>query len=639
MTNSGSFSLNILRWILSLSLLTPSLALAKPVQVTGSVDRNEMGVGDTFTFTIEVASESSLNIADPSLPNLSANGFELINQWSGVESRSTYANGTFEVVQSRNFNYMLSASKAGTFKIPSIAVVVEGKPYQTQPITLRVLEGRAAPPQAKQDQTPGTFEDVEDIFNQLLQRRLGRGGGGGTRTQPVNPEEAFFIQVDVDKTKAYAGEQVTASWYLYTRGQIHDIDTLKYPSLNGFWKEEIELATRLNFQQEVVNGIVYQKALLASYALFPIKAGNSTVDSYKAKCTVTVPSNFGFSRPYQFTKVSKPIQIQVQDVPKDNRPANYTGAVGQFTAKASVAETTVAAHQPLSYKIRFEGRGNAKLIDLPALDLPAGIEIYDTKNEAKFFREGTSYKEFELVLIPRQAGQVVLPAITFSAFEPGSGKFYPVSTQSVTLNVLPGVAPQAGASTPMADGGKAQNKSSDPSLPPLAMSWEAGTSVSVLPRWVMWTFLYVLVLAGLAWRLISSAELFRRRQDMLKLVNKRLESINVCADKGDWRGVGVQGTNLLYFVLGQLSEQGGAGQEISKLLLDLPPSVRRELTDPATKLLQILELLSFAPENLVGERKEKKALKALLKELSSLSLRAAAMASQKPEDEKVEGPA
>src|SRR5262249_33397605 len=155
-------------------------------------------------------------------------------------------------------------------------------------------------------------------------------------------------------------------------------------------------------------GIVYQKALLASYALFPIKEGTSTIDPYRAKCTVSVPAAFGFSRPYVFTKASRPVPIQVLEIPTANRPANFTGAVRKFTAQARTDQTTVVAHQPLSIKLRFEGRGNAKLIDLPALSLPPSFEIYDTKNDSKFFKDGTSYKEFELVLIPREAGDMTL---------------------------------------------------------------------------------------------------------------------------------------------------------------------------------------------------------------------------------------
>src|SRR5690606_35963704 len=144
-------------------------------------------------------------------------------------------------------------------------------------------------------------------------------------------------------------------------------------------------ATQLNFQQEIVNGIPYKKALLASYALFPLKAGKAVVDSYKAKCTVVTPSNFGFGRPYQFTKSSKPVDIKVKDIPTEGRPENYSGAVGNFQVRTEVDQKTVPVNQPVTLKLIFEGEGNAKLIDLPALPLPPSLELYDTQADSKFF--------------------------------------------------------------------------------------------------------------------------------------------------------------------------------------------------------------------------------------------------------------
>lgn len=601
-------------WLWSI-LLWAVAVHAKPVQVTSSVDRNEMGVGDTFTYSIEVSSDDSVNATEPKLPPL--NGFELINTWQGVESRSSFTNGTFEVVQSRTFNYMLAVNKAGTFTLGPATVIVDGKSYATQAIRIKVLEGRAAPPQA-QNPPDEELEDMDDIFNQLLRRRF----GNNPRGTPVNPEDAFFIQVEVDKEKAYVGEQVTASWYLYSRGQIHDIDTLKYPSLTGFWKEEIELATRLNFQQAILNGIVYQKALLASYALFPIKAGAVKVDPYRAKCTVTVPAAFGFSRPYQFTKASRELIVQTSDVPTDQRPANFTGAVGRFQARASLAQTTVVANQPLSLKVKFEGRGNAKLIDLPRINLPSGIEIYDTKSESKFFKEGTSYKEFELVLVPRQAGQITLPPFEISAFDPATAKFYVVATEAIVLNVLPGSGPQPVTGAAPTAKSEVETEAKGPALPALSQEMESSHWSLPLPKSWLWAVIYGLVLAVLAWRLMSEGDFFRRRKDLKRLLSARMNRIHGLIQRGAWREVGAQGTNLIYFMMGEISGSRGASLEFSKLMAEAPPSVRHELAEPVQQLLQKLELLSFAPEKLVGAAKDKPQLKELVHQMDAVLRRA-----------------
>ena len=102
--------------------------------------------------------------------------------------------------------------------------------------------------------------------------------------------------------------------------------------------------------------------------------------------------------------------------------------------------------------------------------------------------------------------------------------------------------------------------------------------------------------------------LFQKGKDIARIIKVRSDRIHKMADKGDWRGVGVEGTNLVYFILGEVSEKGGGGEELEKLLLQAPPSVRREMEDPVRKLMASLEALGFAPEEMIGDFKSKKKL-------------------------------
>lgn len=611
-------------------LTSVSAVHATNIQVTSSVDRNELAVGESFTFTVKISSDTGLTSSDPKLPDLSQ--FELMQSWQGSESQSTFQNGVFQVLHSREYNYMFSAIQAGTFTINPASVQVDGKTYSTQPIKMRVLEGgqgRSLTKRGKNQAQPQPDEEdpmneVEDMFNRLLQRRLGGGGNGNPafRGQPTNPDESFFIQVEVDKKKAYVGEQVTASWYLYTRGQVQDIDTLKYPNLTGFWKEEIELATRLNFNQAVVNGIVYQKALLASYALFPIKAGSVNIDPYTAKCTISIPAAFGFSRPFQLTKSSNQITVQVTDIPKDNRPANFTGAVGKFQATARVDQSTAVTNQPMTVKIKYEGRGNAKLLDLPKLNLPATVEVYDTKNQAKFFREGTSYKEFELILVPRAEGMVTIPPISLSAFDPESGRFYEVATEPLNIQVLKGT--QSPTNKIAESGGQPSAKAQEPQgprLPEPSLAWESHSPLIAWP-WLSWGVTYIGIASLLAWRGLMVGGFIRRRRDLKKILRSKMNSMKSEIGRGDWRKFGVKGTNLTYFILGQISGQGGASEELKKVLDAAPSSLRRELGPAFEKILERLQVLSFAPEGLTESLRDRKSLEKLAAELDQLLSRA-----------------
>lgn len=625
--------------------------------VQSSVDRNEMAVGDSFTVTVSVNSTEDLDIQEPRVPNLGE--FDLINNWSSTAVAQklvqTSKGMQFETQRRKEFHFMLSPKQAGTLSVSSFEVVVDGKVYRTQPIIVKVgqvgsnkgsVKGRQQQPGGATPRMPHGFDDQmddmdqaeEEIFNQLLQQRQrllqqmqqqGAGGGGGGnyppdnygsaaasgmdhpafRSLPTNPNEAFFISVEVDKTEAYEGEQVTVNWYIYTRGQMETLDRLKFPDLRGFWKEIIEEVPAIQFSEEIVNGVPWKKALLASHALFPIKAGTATIDEYKIKSRVRLPQQ-GWAytgKPYEYTKSSARVPIKVKPLPLDGRPSDFSGAVGQFEIHASVENTTVPVNQPFSLKVRFEGAGNAKLIDLPPLNLPSGLEQYDSKSDAKFFKNGRSYKEFEVLVIPRQEGDVTLPALSVSMFDPATSKYYTRKTQPITLKVVNNPNAPVGSSQRLSDAGKPSAPTAAQStnrLPDVIMAWQPSVQASVLYRPWLWAVIFLGVIAALLVKAQREFGWGRRQRTLKELVNKRYKIVDAAVSKGEVRKVGVEMTNIFYLVMGNVSGEGGASLKIEDLLEMIPPSLRREHGAEITKSFEVFQTMSFAPEEMLGSLKD-----------------------------------
>jgi hypothetical protein len=620
------------------TVFLPGLAWAN-TEVSATVDRNAMSPQDTLVFTINIDSGDEIDAGEPTLPNLT--DFEVLNRWTSQEARAMFVTTPkgpqFKTVRSSKYNYMLQPRREGQLTIGAAEVVVDGKAFRTKPITVRVGQGlgggvaqpRGAPP-AGIVPPPGFGDDEEDdLFSQLLRRHMPP--SGGSRTLPINPNEAFFVQVETDKTDVFVNEQVTVSWYLYTRGQIRDLDTLKYPALKGFWKEDIEIATHLNFTQEVVNGIPYKKALLASFALFPIKDGKSEIDSYTAKCSVITADDpfgaFGNSKVYTFTKSSQPVKINVRPLPSEGRPADFTGAVGDFQVSTRVDDRNIVAHQPFTFRVRFEGQGNAKLIEIPPFQVPDGMELYETQNDAKFFRTGTSYKEFQILLIPRRDGEFVLPPISASIFDPKQKKYVTKTTEPVRIRVNPGQAPTSDKSQSLSIEGesKKEKKPAVPFEPRLDMEWRSGSKVTSAQEVAGYALGFGLVGLTLLWRARVEFGWGQKKKDLTRRLKARMKRVHQLIDKGDWRAVGVEMTNAVYFILGEISGEGGANVELEKLLLKAPPSVRRELAEPLQKQMEVFQILSFAPEAAVGKLKEPAELKRVVGEMEALIEKAVAL--------------
>lgn len=643
MTKIGNF-------LFFLSFLFFALVAKANTTVHSSVDANEVGLGESFTVTVAVVSDEDVNIQDPRVPEL--DGFNLLNssQSTAVAQKlvNTPSGMQFETQRRKEFHYMLTPTRAGTLSVSAFEVVVSGKVFRTQPIVIKVGNQPSGRTKKRPSQRPGLpgFDDPfdsmdqeeEDIFNQLLRQRqrllqqqmqqlqqmppdenepspMGPNGmpDAAFRSLPTNPNEAFFISLEVDKTEVYEGEQVTVNWYIYTRGQMETLDRLKFPSLKGFWKEIIEEVPSIQFYQEVVNGIPWKKALLASHALFPIKAGTSYIDEYKIKSRVRVAAQgLGgfFGRPYEFTKSSARVPIKVKPLPTEGRPADFTGAVGQFEVHASIENKSVPVNQPLSLKVRFEGAGNAKMIDLPAINWPAGLEQYDTKTESKFFKNGRSFKEFEVLLIPRQEGNMTIPGLSVSMFDPQTKKYYTRTTQPIELKVVNNPNAPVGSSSRLSESGKSaapavvENK-----LPEPIMVWAPATEASVLYRPWMWALIYGGVSLVLLWKSQREFGWGRRRRSLKDLINKRYKLVDQALHKGDYRKVGVEMTNIIYLTLGEVTGEGGAAQEIERLIGLLPPSLRRDHGDEIAKTFEIFQTLSFAPEEMLGSLKDSSTMK------------------------------
>lgn len=619
---------------LLLGLMTPQFAFAK-VSVTATVDRNEVSPGEAFTLQVAVESDESKQMDEPSLPVI--NNVALLHTWVSSQSKSSVVSTgqgiDFKTIRSKVFNYQFSPSNEGKVLIEPITVSVDGKAYTTQPITIAVTQSGGANPRAQAQRGQPSrrpmdprweedpIDDLEERFNQLLNRQFGGGGlpgmpgggQGGFMTQPRNANEAFMILAEVDKTTAFKGEQITAAWYLYTTGRVRDIDTLKYPSLQGFWKEDIQISTQLNFEPVVVNGVQYNRALLASYALFPIEVGKAVIDPYQAKATII--GGFGFGQGFQATKSSENIPIMIKPLPEAGKPEDFTGAVGEFQMIVDAPNKSIVAHQPFPLKVRFEGRGNAKLIELPKLPIGNDLEVYDIKNEAQFFKNGQSFKEFEVQLIPRQEGELVIGELNASFFDPKKEQYVTLNSKPIRLTVLPG-SKQASIGEE-----RVEAESEQLTLPKIATQWNPDYRIHTSKLYI-WLFIFGLVVLGLLTKLVIDLGLFNKKPSLEEVINLRFKKIDKLLEKDQLRKLGIEVTNTVYEVMGEISGEGGANEELDKILAKTAPSVRREIETPLRKLMDFFGVLGFGPKTFVDGFKDIKDVKAKTKELKKLLLKA-----------------
>lgn len=415
-----------------------------------------VGVQDVFEVQYSIQNASA--IESFSLPNL--NDFQIV----GGPNKSTNVNiSNGQRSYGVDLVYYMKAKRKGRCVLPGgVAVVNNGRQIRSNSVVIEVIEGKIARPSTSArsndpfDDDPfgddpfgdNVFREMErqqrEIQEQIrrMQQQMNQALGvepdrrinPSNQIDPSHVNENIFIKVDVDKTKVTLGEQVTASYKLYTRLPIH-MNITKLPALVGFWSQDFDLPDPPQARGEVMNGKVYTVYELKRTALFPTQIGRLELDPAEAKSIELLNDN------QPLTVRSNPVSIEVVELPNAFKPLNFNGAVGQYSLESNIDKTEVTTDDAVTITLRISGTGNLKLIDIPKLNLPKNVDEFDTKVFDTITNTNNiiaGYKTFTYTFNPKEAGTLTIPAAEFVYYDSKEHVYKKLLGQSYILHVTPG---------------------------------------------------------------------------------------------------------------------------------------------------------------------------------------------------------
>ena len=158
--------------------------------------------------------------------------------------------------------------------------------------------------------------------------------------------------------------------------------------------------------------------------------------------------SYPFSAPdmVQHTVASNEPALTIKPLP-DGAPADFGGAVGQFTFIAKVVPTSVAVGEPITWTLELGGTGNwPDIHGLPAREVSKDFKVLQpqakrTPAEGRLF-DATLTED--AVLIPTQPGTYTLGPVSYSYFDPRRGSYQTVQTEAVTVTITPPGAAEPG---------------------------------------------------------------------------------------------------------------------------------------------------------------------------------------------------
>ncbi len=475
------------------------------ISVTADVDRTTVSTDHVLTLTLTVSGDFQ-QLGDPQLPLFS--GFNVVG--SRRSSQFSMVNG---VVTARTvFSYQLQPADAGTFTIDPITILVNGRSYQTDPITVQVTLGA----------TPTQSPDSKDAGS----------------PPPSSPGELagqdFYVDADVDNHSPYVGQQIIYHFRFYQAVNLFNQPRLDWPAFSGFWTESL---TPNSVYEQTTAGRRYRVTDVRQ-ALFPTAPGRAIIPS----ATLTVPGDL-FNP--DIVLESEAVEVDVRPLPA-NAPDGFTGVVGAFEITARIEPAEARVNEPVTLFVRVWGTGNPTTLPDPTTDAEAILSewrVYDPQITTNVSQNGEiiqGEKIFERLLVPKTEGRMSIPSFSLVVFDPAAEAFRRIETEPLVIQVHPG----ENIANSLSNG--ANNKQDIAVLAsdirhikaaPPSLTTHQNIYLEQPTYWLAWLLAPLFVVLTWAWerrqRRLSSDVAYARAQRARRVARKRLSQARKSARKDE----------------------------------------------------------------------------------------------------------
>jgi len=408
-----------------LLLATGRAAEAEQVSAVARIERDDLFLGESLVFQVQVQGDD-----EPTKPDLSSLGDFHVRELGGQTRNSesvTIINGDMNRVVHKGyvFSYLLTPKKAGRLIIPALSVMVDGQQLRTQPVTITVAE-------------PAETED-------------------------------FKLRLRLSKTRCYVGEPVTLTVTWYIGKDVRNFQFL-LPLLEDKAFRFHDPETQIDKTKQYYRGTLGDGEVIAekgrgnidgkTYAtlsfrkvLIPTQAGNYSIP----RATVAFDALVGYrqSRDFfddffsdeffgtsrrgvykRFVVPSDSLELEVLDLPTEDRPANFAGHIGRYQIQATAAPLEANVGDPITLTITVSGPEFLRDVELPPLkDQPAFRRDFKIPEERASGKLDGATKIFTQTVRATHAGVTEIPSIGLPYFDTGAGCYSIARSKPIPLTI------------------------------------------------------------------------------------------------------------------------------------------------------------------------------------------------------------
>lgn len=411
-------------WILSLMCSVPLALAADPVKVSAEVDQYHVYVNHPIKGSITITHDDTLKV-DPASFQLEGKNLKVdfINDVKISPSSPTVVT---------IYNFEIDSVPAGLHILPEVSVKVGGTIYKSAPSTYEVSPASNVQPEPP----PSSQTNVQ---------------------QPQQPSEAF-LKLDAlyeGPTSLYPGQRGKLIYRFHFMGDI-ELRKEELPLFDAKGLLKIGEAENKEYKQgdESIQEI---SQIVQAVSPGKFSFGPSLVEGYAYQ-----EDSLG-KRTYSTQKLSAEapiVTVTVNPFPAENKPGSFNGAVGKFTFKVSMlSPPQVAVGDKVVLSVEFSSSDAAALetVSMPDLCcLPGFSGMFRMSDVPPSGIIAGSTKTFTLEMQPLSPAIKEVPSIEFSYFDPQTGGYSVLHSQSIPLSVVDI---------------KKKSKEEKPSQQPKAPSW------------------------------------------------------------------------------------------------------------------------------------------------------------------------
>lgn len=351
-----------------------------------------------FTIVLQIDGKRTPAVVQPTkFPEI--DGLQVV---SGPHTLLQTVRENRQVRSSYRLSYTVIAERPGQFQIPEIRLEIDNELHASAPITIQVKKGNAG---MSGSPSPG-------------------------KPAPQGTADPIFLEAQLAEDEIWVGQPVPISVTLFGAYRITNISWQQVPDFRDFWVELVDVSPDRESFQTRIGDVVYTGYPIDRRMLVPLTAGEFKIEPYVARVDFRQPTRDAFDffnrgRTEAVLRKTPELSLNVKPLPA-GEPAGFSGAVGRFTMEVSVDRDRAKVNDAVALRATIEGEGSLQSVGPPELVEPEGVKIFEpkvTESTQRVTNKMVSRKTWEWIVVPLDAGELEIPDLAFSYFDPSAGRY------------------------------------------------------------------------------------------------------------------------------------------------------------------------------------------------------------------------